>query len=64
MAKIKPCRFGGKRAGLPLFYWADERERRTSVTYPARWLCRRFPELNPCMAELISWHAGLGARDD
>ena len=55
---------GGKSISLPLFDWADQRDRRARVSYPARWLRRRFPELDPCIAQLIALHAGLGARDE
>ncbi len=64
MSKIIRRRRDGKSATLPLFDWADQRDRRARVSYPARWLCRRFPELDPCVAQLIACHAGLGARDE
>ncbi len=64
MATIICRRHDGKSTPLPLFDWTDQRDRRARVSYPARWLRRRFPELDPCVAQLIACHAGLGARDE
>ena len=65
MSKVIRCRRDDKSTSLPLFDWADQMERCSRrVNYPARWLCRRFPELDPCIAQLIALHAGMGARDE
>jgi hypothetical protein len=43
---------------LPLFAWATERDKRTRLTYPARWIMRHGP-LSATRALLIADLAGL-----
>ena len=64
MATINCCRYDGKCVPLPLFDWADKKDRCARVSYPARWLCRRFPELDLGIAQLIGVHASLGAHGE
>jgi hypothetical protein len=47
---------------LPLFQWADTHGRRVHVSYPTRWLRRRFPDLSASRAALIAEQCGLGGR--
>jgi hypothetical protein len=39
---------------LPLFDWADRRERSQRPSYPAAWLRHRWPGLTPAVAEIIA----------
>jgi hypothetical protein len=39
---------------LPLFDWADDRERRQSSSYPAAWIRRRWPGLTTTIAKTIA----------
>ncbi len=51
-------------AALPLFAWADAREFRPFLTYPARRLRQRFPHLSPSQANLYADLAGFGICRD
>jgi hypothetical protein len=48
-------------AGLPLFTWAEARERRPSVPFPASWLRRRHP-LSPRRALVLAELAGFNVE--
>lgn len=55
----------GNPAALPLFVWAEARERRPSVPFAAAWLQRRHP-LSPrralVLAELAGFNVAEGGR--
>ena len=49
-------------AALPLFAWAEVRERRPSVPFAAAWLQRRHP-LSPRRALVLAELAGLNVAE-
>jgi hypothetical protein len=41
-------------ASLPLFRWADARDRHHRLSYPAAWIRKRWPDLPPATAATIA----------
>lgn len=48
---------------LPLFGWADEREKRVSISTPAKRIAREFG-LSPAHAQLIAANQGWRPNDE
>lgn len=62
--KLVARRSRGKALALPLFAWADERDRRLPLPYAARWVRHRWPGFPLARAALVARLSGLGGCNE